>query len=69
MNDFIVWLKGLMAAIISGAAHSIAAMIIDPAKFNFSTGLKPIGEMALVSGIIGACLYLQRSPIPGYETK
>lgn len=63
-DKLIGWLKGLGAAVVSSAAHSVSVMIIDPNTFNLSTGLVPLGKLMVVSAIIGASFYLQKSPLP-----
>jgi hypothetical protein len=67
-----VWLKGLAAASISGAANGVvtgfAAIGIDPEKFNLAAGFHhtiAIGCIsAALSGILGAAMYLKQSPLP-----
>jgi hypothetical protein len=67
-----VWLKGILAAAISGAAGGVltgfAALGIDPSHFNLQTGLAAtlhIAEAAaLINAIIGVAAYLQKSPLP-----
>ena len=67
-----LWLKGIAAAAIAGAANGVitgfAAVGIDPAHFNLQSGLKPTlaiaGVSALMSGIIGVAAYLKQSPLP-----
>ena len=67
-----LWLKGLAAAAIAGAANGVitgfAAVGIDPAHFNLQAGLRSTlaiaGASALMSGIIGVAAYLKQSPLP-----
>lgn len=67
-----VWMKGLMAAAISGAANGVitgfAAVGIDPLRFNLQSGMKPTlalaGVSALMSSLIGTSAYLKQSPLP-----
>jgi hypothetical protein len=67
-----LWLKGLVAAAIAGAANGVitgfAAVGIDPAHFNLQAGLKSTLALAavsaLMSGIIGVAAYLKQSPLP-----
>lgn len=67
-----LWLKGLAAAAIAGAANGVitgfAAVGIDPTHFNLQAGLRPTlaiaGVSALMSGIIGVAAYLKQSPLP-----
>ena len=68
-----VWLKGMVAAGISGAAGGVmtglAAVGIDPGHFNLSAGMGAtvrIGAAAaLINAVIGVAAYLQKSPLPG----
>lgn len=72
MKKWELWLKGLIAASISGAAGGVltglAAVGIDPTHFNLSNGLGQtmrIGAAAAaINAIIGVAAYLQKSPLP-----
>ena len=35
MEDLRIWIKGLMAAVIHGAAITVTAVIVDPSKLRF----------------------------------
>lgn len=61
-----IWLKGLLAAVISSAANSISVLIADPKHFNPTAagGFRNLGVVALVSAIVGGALYLKQSPVP-----
>ena len=67
-----VWLKGMLAAGISGGAGGVmtglAAVGIDPGHFNLSAGMGAtvrIGAAAaLINAVIGVAAYLQKSPLP-----
>lgn len=67
-----IWLKGLLAAAISGAAGGVltgfAAVGIDPQHFNLQAGmgatLRIAGAAALINAVIGVAAYLQKSPLP-----
>jgi len=65
MKTFLIWVKGLLSAIIGGAANGITLMLIDPLNYNLSEGLGKLGTVALVSAIISAAMYLSKSPIWG----
>ena len=73
MNRFEIWLKGLMAAAISGAGGGVltglAAVGIDPTHFNLQSGIGStlrIGlAAAVINAIIGVAAYLQKTPLPG----
>ena len=67
-----IWMRGLLAAGISGAAGGmmtgLAAVGIDPAHFNLQAGMgataKIGGAAALINAVIGVAAYLQKSPLP-----
>lgn len=59
------WLKGLLSAIIGGAANAVTTMIVAPDAFNLQEGIHKLGTVALVSAIVSAAMYLKSSPIPG----
>ena len=67
-----LWLKGLVAAGISGGAGGIltgfAAVGIDPQHFNLQAGLGSTMRIAIaaaaINSIIGVAAYLQKSPLP-----
>ncbi len=66
MDDLRIWIKGLMAAVIHGAAITVTAVIVDPSAFAASrNGLGRLGVVAGISAIFGAAGYLAQSPIPG----
>ena len=58
------WFKGLISALIGGAANAVTVMIIDPMQFNFDEGIEKLGTVALVSAIVSAAMYLKQSPLP-----
>ena len=72
MDKLHIWLKGISAAAISGAAGGIltglAAVGIDPQHFNFRAGigatLRIGAAAALINAVIGVAAYLQKSPLP-----
>ena len=76
MHKVEIWLKGILAAAISGAAGGIltgfAAVGIDPQHFNLQAGMRETLRMgaaaALINSIIGVAAYLQKSPMPAGES-
>ena len=72
LNRVEVWLKGMMAAAVSGAAGGVltgfAAVGIDPQHFNLQAGmsatLRIAAAAALINAVIGVAAYLQKSPLP-----
>lgn len=67
-----IWLRGMMAAVISGGASGLitgfAAIGIDPSHFNLAAGfghtLSLAGVSSMMSAIIGVAAYLKQSPLP-----
>ena len=66
-NNWARWAHGLFGATISGGANSIAVMIVDPQDFNLADGLHKVLAVATVSALIGAGLYLSKSPLPPWD--
>jgi hypothetical protein len=72
LNRVEVWLKGMVAAAVSGAAGGVltgfAAVGIDPQHFNLQAGmgatLRIAAAAALINAVIGVAAYLQKSPLP-----
>ena len=72
MKRLEIWIRGLLAAAISGGAGGIltgfAAVGIDPQHFNLQAGTGAtlrIGLAAsLINAVIGVAAYLQKSPLP-----
>jgi hypothetical protein len=75
LRRFEIWLKGIIAAAISGGAGGVltglAAVGIDPQHFNLQMGMSAtlhIGvAAALINAVIGVAAYLQKSPLPNGE--
>lgn len=69
-----VWAKGLIAAVISGAAggvvNCLAAIGIAPNAFNLQPGigfhhtLYLAAISSVLCAILGIAMYLQKSPLP-----
>ena len=60
-----VWVRGLMAALINGAASSVTVVIVDPVDFSpFNGGLGKLATVAAVSAFFGGALYLKEHPLP-----
>lgn len=66
MNSIELWLKGVVAAIVGGAANSVASILADSSVFNPGTALgwKHIGISAASGALIGLVMYLKQSPVP-----
>lgn len=64
------WLKGLLAAIISGASNAITMVVVDPLHFAPTlAGWTNVLSVALVSGAFSGALYLKRSPLPDFDAR
>lgn len=67
MKKIETWLKGILAAAISGAAGGVmtglAAVGVDPGHFNLQAGLGATFRIgvaaALINSVIGVAAYLQ----------
>ncbi len=76
MKRLEIWLRGIIAAAISGGAGGVltglAAVGIEPQHFNLQAGmgatLRIAAAAALINAVIGVAAYLQKSPLPE-ETK
>jgi hypothetical protein len=72
MKQLEIWLRGIIAAAISGGAGGVltgfAAVGIDPQHFNLQSGigatLRIGAAAALINAVIGVAAYLQKSPLP-----
>lgn len=72
MGKMRLWIHGIAAAVISGAANGVitgyAAIGIDPSHFNLAAGfihtLTLAGTSSAMSAIIGVAAYLKQSPLP-----
>jgi hypothetical protein len=63
-NGISIWIKGLVAAIVGGAANAITVIVVDPINFNLAEGFGKVGQVAIVGALIAAAAYLKQSPIP-----
>ena len=69
MKNWKVWLKGLIAAAIGGAANSITTMVVAPDQFNFQSGIDKLASVAAVSALVSMAMYLKASPLPGSSSE
>ena len=58
------WVKGLVSAVIGGAANAITVSVVDPQAFNLQEGASKLLTVAVVSAIVAAAMYLKQSPLP-----
>ena len=59
-----LWLKGLIGAMVGGAANGVILMIVDPMSYNLYEGWPKLQMVIIVSAVVSAALYLKQSPIP-----
>ena len=69
MNNIRVWLEGLLAALIGGAANAVTVIVVDPLNFNLGEGLPKLLQVVAVGAIVAAAAFLKQSPIPKAEEK
>lgn len=64
------WLQGLFAAFVTGASTGFTTIVVEPASFNLSdmNGIKKVGTVVLVSGLMSFFLYLKTHPLPDSDT-
>ena len=65
--DWKKWLKGLISAVIGGAANGVTVLIVAPEAFNFGEGIHKLGSVAAAGAIVSVAMYLKQSPLPGEE--
>ena len=56
------WVKGIVAALISGASTGVAAAVVAP-----EVALLSLCKIALIGGVVGVAGYLKQSPLPPAE--
>jgi uncharacterized membrane protein HdeD (DUF308 family) len=74
--DFSEWLRGLVAAFISGGASAVTGgftvSALDPRDYNLQEGMPRLlllmGAMFLVNGILSMMLFLRQKPVPDHKT-
>ena len=64
-----VWLEGLVAALIGGAANAVTVIVVDPLNFNLGEGLPKLLQVVTVGAVVAAAAFLKQSPIPKAEEK
>lgn len=64
LRNFELWLKGLLAAAIGGAASGVTAVIVAPETFNLYAGKAKLSAMVISSALFNTAMYLKQSPVP-----
>lgn len=59
-----IWIEGLLAALIGGAANAVTVIVVDPLNFNLGEGLPKLLQVVAVGAIVAAAAFLKQSPIP-----
>ena len=60
-----IWLRGLVAALVGGAANGVAVRFVDGEHFNINDGLSAFLKIIAVGAVLSVIAYLKQSPIPG----
>jgi type IV secretory pathway TrbL component len=66
MGDWKVWVKGIAAAVIGGAASAFAAALGTPAVLSDTRSLL---RTSVVGAALSAAAYLKKSPLPAAGTE
>ena len=62
------WVHSLIAAFVGGASSAVPAAIVDPNVFNVTApGLRHLGTVAALGGVVAVCALLKQSPLPASE--
>lgn len=64
MSQFQTWLYSLVAAVITGAAHSATNYLVDPTCLDTPAGVYKLQKTVVFSIIISLSAYLYKSPLP-----
>lgn len=68
MTDWKNWSRGAVGAAINSAVSSLALIVVDPSDFNFeAAGLVKLAKMAIVSGLLGAILWMKNHENPWFQ--
>ena len=61
MSNWKAWLKGLVAAVVSGVSNAVLVYVVDPVHFS---EWDKLGKILLGSSLIAASVYLKSKPVP-----
>src|SRR5438270_14029516 len=64
-----LWLKGLAAACIGGAANAGIVVFVDPDHFNVHEGIHALAKVAVIGAVVSVLTYLKQSPMPGLHVQ
>ncbi len=66
INDWMIWLKGLLSAFIGGGVTVLSSIVVETSRHGQFTSedLKDIAYTAGVNAIVATALYLKSSPLP-----
>lgn len=67
MSTTRIWIEGLVAALIGGAANAVTVIVVDPLNFNLGEGLGKLLQVVAVGGLVAVAAFLKQSPIPKAE--
>lgn len=58
-----VWVRGLVAALVSGASTGIAAMLAVPEAVSLEAPIALL-KVCVIGAVVGVAGYLKQSPLP-----
>lgn len=64
LHRWVIWFYSMIAAVITGTAHSIAPILIAPQTFNLAEGKTNLLSIFGISALIGVVTYIIKSPLP-----
>jgi hypothetical protein len=67
MTDWKNWSRGVVGAAINMSVNSLAVIIVDHSIFDTSEGLIKLAKLAVVSGLIGAVLWMKQHENPWFQ--
>lgn len=66
-NGLTLWIRSLIATVVSAAAGAIPVMVVDPEHFNLRSGWKDLLAVCAVTGLIALANFLKQHPVPDLE--
>lgn len=58
------WLRGLVAAIISGGSSAVVGSVVISSKYPQAGVVELMWSLFLANGLLGMFLYLKQKPVP-----
>ena len=64
MSSVLAWLKGLLSAVIAGAAAGLTAVLVAPMNMDDPNIFTKLGIIAGINALVAATMYCMKSPFP-----